>query len=158
MKLSENLNDSLNFQILLEFGNAMKYNQISSYFEDLQLSHLSSFFKKQSDGENDHAHLFIDHINSRNGGSVILGEIDAPKSDFTDIASIADFYVTTEQQTTESIESLYDMALMEKSYIDLPFLSKLLDEQVEEEDTSQKLAMNLKMCKDIVLFDSTFEG
>jgi len=156
MKLSQNLNDALNQQILIELQNQNKYMQIQSLFEDMQLKHLADFFKNQSAGENDHANLFMNHINDRNGGKVTIDEINSPMINFSDINSIADFYVLTEQQTTESIESLYDLALEEKSYIDLPFLQKMLDEQVEEEDTSQTLALKLKTVKDIILFDATF--
>lgn len=158
MKLSQTLNDALNQQIFIELGNQNKYIQIESYFENLQLKNLAEFFKTQSAGENDHARLFINHINDRNGGKVTLEDINSPKTDFATVNDVADFYVLTEQQTTESIESLYDLALTEKSYIDLPFLSKMLDEQVEEEDTSQKFALNIKTVKDIVLFDATFKG
>jgi ferritin len=158
LKLSNNLNDALNQQILVELENQNKYMQIQSAFENLQLKKLAEYFKKQADGENDHANLFMDHINNRNGGKVILGEINAPKVDFIDISNIADFYVLTEQQTTESIESLYDLALEEKSYIDLDFLQSMLREQIEEEDVSNRLALNLKSVKDIVLFNATFEG
>jgi ferritin len=158
MKLSQELNDALNQQILIELRNQNKYMQVQSYFEDLQLKHLADFFKEQSSGENGHANLFMDHINDRNGGKVTLGEVASPRVDFTDIASVADFYELTEQQTTESIESLYELAFEEKSFIDLPFLQKMLEEQVEEEDTSQRVSLNLRMVKDIVLFDATFEG
>lgn len=158
MKLSQNLNDALNQQILVELGNQNKYMQIQSYFEDLQLKKLAEYFKKQADGEHDHANLFMGYINDRNGGKVTVGEVDEPKKDFIDVSNVADFYVLTEQQTTDSIESLYDLALEEKSYIDLDFLQTMLKEQVEEEDSSQKLSLNLKTVKDIVLFDATFEG
>jgi ferritin len=158
LKLSQNLNDALNQQILVELGNQNKYMQIQSYFEDLQLKKLAEYFKKQADGEHDHANLFMGYINDRNGGKVTVGEVDEPKKDFIDVSNVADFYVLTEQQTTDSIESLYDLALEEKSYIDLDFLQTMLKEQVEEEDSSQKLSLNLKTVKDIVLFDATFEG
>jgi ferritin len=74
----------------------------------------------------------------------------------TDINAIADLYVWLEQQTTESIEALYELALDEKSYIDLPFLLKMLDEQREEEDTSLIFSVRIKMVKDLVLFDAEF--
>jgi len=156
VKLSQNLNDAICQQIVIELGNQNKYMQIQSLFEDMQLKNLAEFFKEQSTGENGHANLFMNHLNDRNGGKVTIGDVSAPQIDFSDINSIADFYVLTEQQTTESIESLYNLALEEGSYIDLPFLSTMLNEQVEEEDTSQRVAMNLKMTKDIVLFDATF--
>jgi ferritin len=156
LKLSQNLLDAMVAQISIELGNQNKYMQVQSYFEDLQLKNLSKFFKDQSAGENSHANLFMNYLNDRNG-KVIIEEVDAPKNNFSSIEEIADFYISTEQQTTESIESLYDLALSEKSYIDLGFLSKMLDEQVEEESLSMKVGTNLKMVKDIVLFDATFE-
>lgn len=157
MKLSQNLNDALNCQIMIEFGNMLKYAQIQSMFEDMQLKNLAKFFKEQSAGENDHANLFMDYVNDRTGGKVKIEEVNAPIIEFADINSIADFYVLTEQQTTESIESLYNLALEEKSYIDLGFLTKMLDEQVEEEDTSVAFATKIKAVRDIVLFDATWE-
>jgi ferritin len=123
VKLSENLNDALNEQVMIELLNQNKYMQIQSLFEDMQLKNLAKFFKEQSAGENGHANLFMDYINDRTGGKVKIEEVSAPIIDFTDINSIADFYVLTEQQTTESIESLYNLALEEKSYIDLGFSS-----------------------------------
>jgi ferritin len=156
MRLSQNLNDSLNEQVLHELHNRLVYAQIASYFEDLQLKNLASYFQKQSSHENDHANLFIKHINDRTGGKIILGEIDAPMVT-ENIESIANLYVSLEEQTTESIESLYDLALFEKSYMDLGFLQKMLDEQCEEEDSAVELATKLKMCKDLVLFDATLE-
>lgn len=158
MKLSQELNDAICSQIVIELEAQNKYMQIQSYFEDLQLKNLAKFFKEQASGENSHANLFMNHLNDRNGGKVIIGDVSAPRNDFSDISSIADFYVLTEQQTTASIESLYELALSERSYIDLDFLQSMLKEQVEEEDTSLRLSQNLKMAKDIVLFDATFEG
>ena len=157
MKLSKTLNDALNQQIMIELGNQNKYMQIQSMFEDMQLKNLAKFFKEQSAGENSHANLFMDYVNDRTGGKVKIEEVNAPIIEFTDINSIADFYVLTEQETTESIESLYNLALEEKSYIDLPFLATLLQEQVEEEDTSVAFATKIKAVKDIVLFDATWE-
>jgi len=158
MKLSQMLCDAINAQIVIELENQNKYMQIQSYFEDLQLKNLAKYFKDQSDGENDHANLFMDYLNDRNGGKVIIGDVESPKSDFTDVSSVADFYILTEQQTTDSIESLYDLALSEKSYIDLDFIQSMLKEQVEEEDSSLHLGQQLKSVKDIYLFDSTFEA
>jgi ferritin len=157
VKLSENLNDALNQQIMIELGNQNKYMQIQSLFEDMQLNNLAKFFKEQSAGENGHANLFMDYVNDRTGGKVKIEEVNAPIIEFTDINSIADFYVLTEQQTTESSESLYNLALEEKSYMDLGFLGKMLDEQVEEEDTSTAFATKIKAVKDVVLFDAMWE-
>jgi ferritin len=157
VKLSQNLNDALNQQILIELQNQNKYMQIQSWFEDFQLTNLANYFKSQADGEKDHANLFMEHINNRIGGKVTIGEVDDPNLMFSDFASIGVLYQKTEEETTASIESLYDLALTDKSYIDLPFLQKMLDEQVEEENSAQEFAMKIAMVKDIVLFDATFK-
>ena len=158
MRLSESLCDAYNQQIIHEMGNSLKYMQVASYFEDLQLPNLADYFKKQSDDEKQHANKFMNHINERIGGKVSIGSVDVPKIELSDLSSVGDFYVSTEEETTKSIEGLYDVALLEKSYIDLGFLTDMLDEQIEEEDSASKLSLNLKMVKDIVTFDKTFKG
>lgn len=158
MIFSEFLCEAFNQQVLKELGNAEKYMQIASLFEDLQLNNLAEYFKKQSDDEKQHANKFVDHINNRIGGKVSLGDIPYPDSMPTNISQVGDFYVQAEQETTASIESLYDLALSNKSYIDLGFLKEMLDEQVEEEDSASRLSLKLNMTKDIVLFDQNFEG
>ena len=156
LKLSQELNESLNEQVLHELRNQNIYYQISSYFEDMQLKNLANYFQKQANHENEHAQKFIKHINDRTGGKVSIGDVDSPNLNINSIDDIANIYVKTEESTTESIEELYSLAFETKSFIDLPFLSEMLSEQVEEEDTSNAFATKLKMCKDLVLFDATF--
>jgi ferritin len=156
MKLTESLNDALNEQILHELSNSIKYMQVASYFEELQLKKLSSYFMKQSNHEKDHADKFLQHINDRTGGRVELREVDGIHGFVPTIESVADFYVLTEEQTTESIEEIYDLAFTEKSFIDLGFLQSMLNEQISEEDEANTFATKIKMCKDLVLFDATF--
>ena len=158
MRLSQNLNDALNQQIMHEYHNMLVYKQIESYFEELQLKKLSSYFSKQAQHEKEHGDMFLKHINDRTGGKVSLGEVDAPIIGLSSIELIAEAYISIEEGTTESIEEIYGMALDEKSFMDLPFLSNMLSEQIEEEDSAQSFALKIKAVKDIVLFDATFEG
>jgi ferritin len=158
LKLSENLNSALNQQILIEYKNSLIYKQIESWCEDNQLKNLSKYFKDQSLQEKSHADKFASYINDRTNGKVTLDQdVDAPNLSINNIDEIGQLALETEISTTESIEELFDLALSEKSYIDLGFLQEMLSEQVEEEDWANRLAMNLKMTKDIVLFDATFE-
>ena len=156
MKLSQSLNDALNQQILKEFHNELVYRQIQSYFEDFQLKNLAAYFEKQANEENGHGKKFIQYINDRTGGKVLLNDVDGPNLNIESFASIGDIYVSAEEATTESIESIYELALDEKSFIDLPFIQSMLFEQVEEEDSAQEFMMKIKMVKDIVLFDAEF--
>jgi ferritin len=156
MRLQESLCEALNIQISKEIENSLKYMQIASYFEDLQLSKLSDYFKKQSDDEKQHANKFMQHINNRIGGKVEIGEVTSPKLPINSYVDVGKIYVETEEATTASIEDLYDLALSEKLFIDLGFLTDMLVEQVEEEDSASKFALNIQMVKDIVLFNNTF--
>lgn len=156
MRLSQNLNDALNLQILHEMRNVLIYMQINSFFENLQLKNLAKFFLERSDEEKSHADKFLNYINDRTGGFVLLNEVEEPSLNLTDIASVGDEYIKTEEATTASIESLYDLALSERSYMDLGFLQSMLDEQVSEEDESMSFAVKAKNVKDLVLFDATF--
>jgi ferritin len=157
MKLSQELNDAINSQIQHELLNQNKYLQIASYFANLQLMNLSNYFTKQADHEFSHAKLFIDHLNARIGGKVLIESVEAPNLTISSIEDVGNIYVETEQGTTEAIEDLYNFAMESKSFIDLPFLSKMLDEQIEEEDSAQSFKLKSSMVKDIVLFDATFE-
>lgn len=157
MKLSPSLNDAFCEQISIEYHNQLIYAQIASYFEDLQLKKISEYFRKQSDDEKSHADKFIAHINDRIGGEVSLASISSPVStQGMKILDIANIYVQTEESTTESIESLYDMAVDEKSFIDLPFLLDMLREQIDEEQSAQEFSMRILAIKDIYLLDEVF--
>lgn len=157
MRLSQELNDTLNEQALHEYHNSLIYAQVQSYFEDLQLKNIAEYFKKQSIQEAEHAQKFIQHLNDRTGGRVIIGEVNSPNVLLSSVEMIGDIYVSTEEGTTESIESIYDLACNTKSFIDFPFLLTMLSEQVEEEDSANEFSMKLKNTKDLVLFDASLE-
>jgi ferritin len=157
MKLSEQINEVLNNQIVHELKNSSIYLQIASFFEDLQLKNIAEYFKKNSQHEYDHAQKFIQHINDRTGGKVIIGEIDAPSLNISNIADVGDIYISIEENTTEAIEEIMDLVIEQKSYIDQQFILDMLAEQIEEEDVANEFATKLKMTKDYVLFDATFE-
>lgn len=156
MKLSPQLNDAINEQILHEYRNSLIYAQIQSYFEGLQLKKLAEYFNKQSIQEAEHAQKFIQHLNDRTGGKVEIGEVDSPNLFLTSCDSVGDAFVAVEEGTTESIESIYELALDTKSFIDIPFLNDMLLEQIEEEDSANSFSLRIKTVKDYVLFDATF--
>lgn len=153
MKLSEKLNEMLNKQILHELKNMMIYHQIQSYFEDMQLKNIAEYFSKQAEQEHEHSQIFMKYVNDRIGGKVKLNTVPFDGIEINSIEDVANFYIKTEEQTTELIEEIYYEASTEESFIDLPILSKMLNEQVEEEDSANEFALKLKMTKDLVLFD-----
>jgi len=157
MNISPSLNDIFNQQIIHEYRNQLIYTQIESLFEVLQLKNIAKYFHEQSEHEKGHGDMIVQYLNDRTGGKVNIGEVDAPEISEFDLENIASMYVSVEEGTTESLESIYEFALENKSFIDLPFLSDMLKEQVEEEDSANVFALNIKMVKDLVLFDKSFE-
>jgi ferritin len=158
MKLSQDLNEAINNQIVHELRNQNIYLQIGSYLENFELKNLAKYFYAQADGEKDHANLFISHLNDRLGGNVRIGAIPAPVVNIDSPESVGLLYLEVEIGTTECIEDLMELILDTKSYIDQPFISKMLEEQVEEEDSANHFNLLISKVKDIVLFDATFEG
>lgn len=157
MNLSVELNDALNAQIGHEYRNASYYMQMASLFENRQLKNLAKLFVSQAQGERAHGDSIVDHINARLGGVVSIPEIEAPVGLSDDPVSIGLKFVEIEKATTESIEDIYRMVLDTGSYIDIPFITGLLNEQVEEEDLAIEFSDRISSVKDIVLFDATFE-
>lgn len=156
MKLSAQLNELFNNQILHEMKNVMIYHQIQSYFESMQLKNLSKYFADQAEHEHQHAQKFIKYVNDRTGGKVELKEIPFDGVEIDSIMSVSDLYVQTEELTTELIEEIYATAISEKSFMDLGFITEMLNEQVEEEDTANEFSLKIRMTHDLVLFDATF--
>jgi ferritin len=155
MRLSQNLNDALNIQVAHELQNSIIYMQIASYFESKQLKNIASYFMKLSCEEKDHANKFLNYINDRTGGKVEIPEIEETNL-ILDDAQVCQKYVATEENTTLSIESIYELALTEKSYMDLAFLQTMLFEQIEEEDDALNFTTRFGNVRDQVLFDATF--
>lgn len=157
MILPKDLNDALNEQVIKEYQNMLIYKKIESYFEEMELHNLAKFFHKQAKEEDKHAKQFIDYINSRVGGKVVFDEIPSPETLVIDSENmIGDIYLRLEQDTTESIEAIYELAMDLKSFMDLPYLQHMLEDQVDEEKEALNFSKRFKMVKDLVLFDATF--
>jgi len=156
MLLSKELNDALNEQVIHELRNVLKYMQIASYFEDLELNNIAKYFLDQSNHEKDHADKFMSHINDRVGGAVNITSVSSPELSMENPIEIARQYLKVEQETTTSIEGIYQLAFIQNSYIDLPFLQEMLNEQVEEEDSANKFLVKIQKVNDLVIFDATF--
>lgn len=155
MKLTETLNEAFCMQVSHEYRNQQMYMQIASYFDTLQLKNLAKYFYDQATHEKEHGDKFVQYINSRIGGKYQWIPI-RPLENLDNINAIAEGYVKLEQSTTDSIESLYQLAFEEGSYMDLSFIMGFLTEQVEEEDSAEEFRLKIENCKDVVLFDATF--
>ena len=156
MILSQDLNDAINEQIIKEHQNVLTYQMIQSYFEKMELHNLANYFKKHAKDEFKHGQKYIDYLNGRVGGDFKIGEIPAPNIQIDSSNSIGEIFLRTELETTESLEEIYELAVTQRSYIDLPYLLEMLDGQYHEEKEAQNFSKRFAMVKDLVLFDATF--
>jgi ferritin len=136
----------------------MKYIQIYSHFEDLQLLNLAKKFKGQADEELDHSQQLIDYLNERFGGKVSVSEIPASDLQLLTLQDVANAYMEIELLTTEMIQEIMETVEREKSYIDRKFVEEFLHQQIKEEDEADEFMKKAILVKDILLFDATLGG
>jgi len=155
MILSEKLNLMFNHQAAHERLNYNKYIVMASYFDKMQLNNLSKYFYEQANEEKGHFDLIVSHINDRVGGKYIPMDINV-ELEITSINELANLYLITEQQTTESLELIYDEICEEKSFIDKEFITKMLGFQVEEENSAENFLKKVSYTNDLILLDMAF--
>lgn len=141
--LSNKLLDALNEQVNYEFYSSYSYLAMASYSESLDLPGFANFFRVQAQEELFHAMKFYDYIYQKNG-NVTLKAIDQPLLNFESIIHAFETGYEHEQGVTKRIYALTDLATEEREHSTISLLKWFIDEQVEEEDTFNKLIKKLK--------------
>ena len=80
--ISNSLQDALNKQIVSEIYSANLYLSMSFYFEKEGFDGFSTWMKKQSAEEMDHAYQMANYLIKR-GGEAVVGQIPAVKQTWT---------------------------------------------------------------------------
>lgn len=157
MKISESLNEIICLQCKHELLNMIKYKTIASYFENLRLKNLAKKFYKQSDEEYGHYSQMVEYLNIRLGGKYKPVELDIPEINLNSITEAAELYLSTEIETTKSLQGIAEFIYSENLYLDVDFIQKFLTIQIAEEDEADEFMKKSSLVKDLVLFDATFE-
>lgn len=131
MLVSEKLVDALNRQVGNEMGASLQYVAIASYFERETLPELARFFYRQADEERDHAMKFVRFVNDV-GAHLEIPSVAAPKNQFASAEEAVQLSLDWEQEVTEQIYGLVEIARTDSNYIALRFLDWFVDEQLEE--------------------------
>jgi ferritin len=104
--------------------------------------------RMQSTEEYGHAMKLYDYLRERNS-TIKLQSIDAPKTAYGPRpAEIFEIALAQEQSVTQQINDLYELALKEKDYATLQFLTWFLQEQVQEENAVSDIIDRLKLADD----------
>ena len=138
MLASQELIAAVNRQVGNEFGASLQYVSIASYFDSLALNGLARFFYRQADEERDHAMKFA-HFVVDSDGRLKIPEIPAPKADFATAAEAVSLALDWEQEVTQQIYGLVEIAKTDNNYIAQRFLDWFVNEQFEEVNTMSHL-------------------
>lgn len=150
MLATQRLIDAFNEQVGRELGASMQYLAIAAYFDSEDLNQLSNFFFKQADEEREHAMKFF-HFILEAGGRVKLPEIPAPQSEFSSVRECAELSLEWEEEVTEQINRLVEMARADDNYAAENFLDWFVTEQVEEVNTMSRLLSVIERAGDQLL-------
>jgi len=138
---------ALNKQIVAEFYSAYLYLSMAAYFDAQGLAGFAQWMRSQFQEEQAHAFKMFNYVAER-GGRVKLGEIDAPPSDWSSPLEVFEETLKHEQKVTGLINELVDLALDLSDHATDNFLRWFVTEQVEEEDSVDKVLSQLKLVGD----------
>ncbi|MBV4426267.1 ferritin [Clostridium tyrobutyricum] len=145
--LSDRLVTAINDQINYEMYSANIYFAMQAYCDSLDLDGFANFFKVQIEEENFHTskfYNFLDQMDAR----INIGAIEAPSNDYGSILEAFKEALNHEKKVTKRIYNLMNIATEERDHATMSLLKWFIDEQVEEEDTFNKLIKKLERIGD----------
>ena len=131
MLISSELAKAINTQIGNEFGASMQYLSIAGHFHTQKLTLLAKLFFEQAEEEKTHAMKFVHYILDTQA-ELQIPAIAAPKPKFASAEEAVKAALTWEQEVTEQIKALMDLAVSQNDYLAQNFLQWFIDEQLEE--------------------------
>jgi ferritin len=154
MSLSKKLSDALNQQINEEMWSSNLYLSMSIYFDKMGLSGCAHWMKKQSEEELEHAHKMINWSIIR-GGNPEVYQVNVVPTGWGSPLEVFEHVYEHEVHVSEAIDKLVDIASAEKDKATQDFLWGFVREQVEEEDSAQKIIDKFKLMgeKNIAFLD-----
>lgn len=150
--ISNSLQDALNKQIVSEIYSANLYLSMSFYFEKEGFDGFSTWMKKQSAEEMDHAYQMANYLIKR-GGEAVVGQIPAVKQTWTAPFDAFEDAYKHECHISSLIDKLLDEAIAEGDKATQDFLWQFVREQVEEEATASGIVDRLKRMGDSAIFN-----
>jgi ferritin len=142
--IDEEMVNALNKQLNAELYSGYLYLSMATYFESIDLPGFASWNKDHAHEEFTHAMKFYDYLVSR-GEQVILGEIEAPPTEWEGALAVYDHILKHEQLVTGLINKLVDLAISKKDHATNNFLQWFISEQVEEEETANGILQKVKL-------------
>jgi ferritin len=142
--LSKKMEKALNEQINAELYSSYLYLSMASWTESEGLDGFANWYKIQAQEEHAHAMRFYSYVYER-GGRVRMGSIEAPKTEWKSALATFEDTLEHEQKVTGLINDLVTLAREENDYATENMLQWFVAEQVEEEDTADKLRQKVEL-------------
>ena len=142
--LNNKVQDAINAQINAEFWSAYLYLSMSMHFANEGYDGIANWFAIQFKEEQDHATIFMNYVNSRDG-KVLLAPIAAVDTEWASPLAAFEATLAHEKKVTALINDLYAVAVEEKDYATQNMLKWFIDEQVEEEESATTIIDSLKL-------------
>jgi ferritin len=143
--LSIDLNNVLCEQIAQERYNAGAYMKIAGILEQKGLNKLAKHFIGQVEEENGHAKQIYDYIVDLNG-FINVQTVSPVVSDLSDILEIANLYMNTEIETTNSLKEIANLAMDENDLVTWDFMMEMLKQQRTEYAEATTFLDNAELC------------
>ena len=131
--MDSSLVDLVYEHLTMERNASAQYFAISLWFAERELKGFSSFFKKESLAEQEHAYTFANYLIAR-GQTVILQDLPAPKQDFASVEEIFAVSFQMESDVTTSLHQLYAIAERDSDMRTTVFLDPTIENQTSSED------------------------
>jgi ferritin len=145
--LNEKIQNAFNAQINAELFSSYLYLSMSAWLETQGLKGMAHWMRMQVQEEDFHAKKFLDFVNECDG-RVLLTAIEAPQTEWSSPLQVfADAY-EHETKISGMINELVDLALSERDHAANSFLQWFVNEQVEEEASTQEIRDKLKLAGD----------
>lgn len=145
--IGDRLLQAMNDQIKNELESYYIYHSMAAYFHSISLDGMGHWMRAQSHEEITHAMKFFDHVIDR-GGKVTLQDLKQIKTEWSSPAEAFKDAFEHEQFISGKINDLMAIAREEREYSSEPLLDWFINEQVEEEASTSKIADQLEMAGD----------
>lgn len=143
MMLKQRVVDSLNEQLISEFGASAQYVAVAVYFEEMVLPELAQFFFRQAEEERMHAMKIVRFL-LETGCKPIIPATPELRNEFESVEDAVQMALDQEVKVTEEINNIMRIAGEEADYSTQSFLQWFVNEQVEEVDTMTNLLQTIR--------------
>ncbi len=142
--MNERIEKALNDQINEELSSYYIYLSMEAYFESESLDGFATWMDLQAKEEMEHAMRIFRYLIDR-GARVKLQSIEEPKADWNSPLEAFEDAYEHEQYITRKISELVDLAEEEDDKATLNMLDWFVEEQVEEEASTEAIVEKLAL-------------